>query len=794
MQERTLRVLEFTKIREMLSALALTDLGKERIASLTPASDERTVRQWQAETEEASVIMAYTGSNPMPFVPDVRAHLKRAGVGATLSPKALLDVAESLRAARSARDSLVTERENTPYITAMAGGLFTNRPLEEDVFDAILSEDEISDHASPELYSIRRHIKQCSEKMRDKLNEIIRNPSLSKYLQDTIITQRNGRYVLPVRADSRQFINGLVHDQSASGATLFIEPAAVVEAGNDLRQWTVKERQEIERILSALSQRIAPDAEAIEQNLDTLAELDMLFAKANLARNMRAVQPKLNAEGRIRILEGRHPLIDPAKVVPSNLWIGQDFTSLVVTGPNTGGKTVTLKTVGLLTLMAQAGLQVPAALGTELSLFDEVFADIGDEQSIEQSLSTFSSHMTNIVRILRDVTPHSLVLFDELGAGTDPTEGAALAISILERLRTMRVITLATTHYSELKAYALSTPGVENASVEFNVETLRPTYRLSIGVPGKSNAFEISRKLGLDEALIADAGKRLSENQIRFEDVIANAEYHRQVAEKERALAEEAHKETQRLQNEVEKQREALAAQRDEIIKKAREEARRTLIKAQRESEELIATLKKARAKDSAPLKEHELSALKRQMQSSIDGLSGALQSEVLSATEPPRDLKPGETVELTMLGTQGTVLAPPDEKGEVMVQAGVMKMKVHISQMRRVKAGSPAPQKRKPGAPKSGSSASSLPAAGPASMECDVRGMTLEEAIGAVDLFLDNCAMQHLKQVQIIHGKGTGVLRAGIQQHLKKHRNVAEFRLGRYGEGEDGVTVVTLK
>ena len=649
MQERTLRVLEFTKIREMLSALALTDLGKERIAALTPASDERTVRQWQAETEEASVVMAYTGSNPMPFVPDVRAHLKRAGVGATLSPRALLDVAESLRAARSARDSLVTERENTPYITAMAGGLFTNRPLEEDVFDAILSEDEISDHASPELYSIRRHIKQCSEKMRDKLNEIIRSPSLSKYLQDTIITQRDGRYVLPVRADSRQFINGLVHDQSASGATLFIEPAAVVEAGNDLRQWTVKERQEIERILSSLSQRIAPDAEAIEQNLDTLAELDMLFAKANLARNMRAVQPKLNAEGRIRILEGRHPLIDPAKVVPSNLWIGQDFTSLVVTGPNTGGKTVTLKTVGLLTLMAQAGLQVPAALGTELSLFDEVFADIGDEQSIEQSLSTFSSHMTNIVRILRDVTPHSLVLFDELGAGTDPTEGAALAISILERLRTMRVITLATTHYSELKAYALSTPGVENASVEFNVETLRPTYRLSIGVPGKSNAFEISRKLGLSEDLIADAGKRLSENQIRFEDVIANAEYHRQVAEKERALAEEAHKETQRLQNEVEKQREALAAQRDEIIKKAREEARRTLIKAQRESEELIATLKKARAKDSAPLKEHELSALKRQMQSSIDGLSGALRSEVLSATEPPKDLKPGETVELTI-------------------------------------------------------------------------------------------------------------------------------------------------
>ena len=793
MQDRTLRVLEFHKIREMLRALAVSELGKERIDQLVPASDERTVRLYQQQTEEASVVMAYTGSNPMPAVPDVRAHLKRAGVGATLNPKALLEVGEALRAARSARDSLVTDRENTPLITGLASGLSVNRPLEEEIFDAILSEDEISDHASPELYSIRRHIKQCNERVRDKLNEIIRSPVLQKYLQDTIITQRDGRYVLPVRADSRQYISGLVHDQSASGATLFIEPAAVVEAGNDLRQWTAKERLEIERILSALTQQVQPDAPAYERNLDILAELDMLFAKATLARSMRAVPPKLNAEGRIRILEGRHPLIDPARVVPSTLWIGQDFTSLVVTGPNTGGKTVTLKTVGLFTLMAQAGLQIPAALGTELSIFDEVFADIGDEQSIEQSLSTFSSHMTHIVSILQDVTPRSLALFDELGAGTDPTEGAALAISILERLRARGVITLATTHYSELKAYALSTPGVENASVEFNVETLRPTYRLSIGVPGKSNAFEISRKLGLSEDIIADASQRLSENQIRFEDVIANAEYHRQVAEKERALAEEAHREVQKLRDEAEKQREELASQREAILKKARDEARRTLLKAQRESDEIISTLKKARAADSAPLKEHELGALKHRMQGSIDELTGALATEVMRATEPPKDLKPGETVELTMLGTQGTVLAPPDEKGEVMVQAGIMKMKVHLSQMRRVQSDAPAPKKRRPGTPRGGSSAPSV-SSQPASMECDVRGMTLEEALGVVDLFLDNCMLQHLKQVQIIHGKGTGVLRAGIQQHLRKHRGVAEFRLGRYGEGEDGVTVVTLK
>ncbi|MBQ2956162.1 MAG: endonuclease MutS2 [Clostridia bacterium] len=784
MQERNLRVLEFTKIRAMLKELAVSELGKERIEALSPSSDPETVRKWQQETDEASIVVAYTGGNPIVYFTDVRAHLKRAAVGATLSQKALLEVAGVMSASRAVRSALVTDRENTPLITEMAAGLATNRPLEEDIHDAILSEDEISDHASPELYDIRRHIRQCNDRVREKLNSIIHNPNMQKYLQDSLITQRNGRYVIPVKAECRQFIQGLIHDQSASGATLFIEPMGVVEAGNDLKQWLSKEHAEIERILQALSLRVAPDAEPLAHNLDVLAELDMIFAKVYLGKEMRAVAPKLNTEGRINIIKGRHPLIDPEKVVPSNLWIGKEFTTLVVTGPNTGGKTVTLKTVGLLTLMAQAGLLIPAALGTELAIFDEVFADIGDEQSIEQSLSTFSSHMTNIVSILDAVTAKSLALFDELGAGTDPTEGAALAMSILEKLREMGVTTLATTHYSELKAYALSTKGVENASVEFNVETLRPTYRLSIGVPGKSNAFEISRKLGLPENIIQSANEKLSHDQIKFEDVIANAEYHRQVAEKERKLAEEAHLETQRLRDEAEKLQKQIADQRDSMIRKAKEDARKVLLKAQRESEQIISELKKA--KSGMQLKEHELHAMRGKLQGTMDEMSDGLKKQTPDAGEIPKNLKPGETVELTQLGTKGTILSVPDAKGEAMVQAGIMKMKIHVSQMRRV-AEEEKPKKKAPGG-------KVALAEKQVSMECDVRGMNVEEAILAVDLYLDNCIMHSLKQVQIIHGKGTGILRSGIQAHLKKHRAVQEFRLGRYGEGEDGVTVVTLK
>lgn len=784
MQERNLRVLEFTKIRERLSEMAVSAMGKARIGGLVPSSRIEEVRAWQQETEEAGNVISYIGGNPIPEFSDIGHHLKMATVGGTLSQKALLQVGETLRAARSARSSLVTDREDTPRITALARQLFTNRPLEEEIFNAILSEDEISDHASPELASIRRHIRQCNDRVRDKLNAIIHNPNMQKYLQDALITVRNGRYVIPVKSENRQNVPGLIHDQSASGATLFIEPMGVVEINNDLKQYLAKEKQEIERILAELTAKLAPDAQDMAHNLIVLSELDMIFAKAMLGKAMRATEPKLNDQGRINLMGARHPLIDPDKVVPSNLWMGQDFTTLVVTGPNTGGKTVTLKTVGLLTLMAQAGLQIPANYGSEISVFDEVYADIGDEQSIEQSLSTFSSHMTNIVYILKNVTPRSLALFDELGAGTDPTEGAALAMSILERLRKMGVTTLATTHYSELKAYALSQTGVENASVEFDVDTLRPTYRLSIGVPGKSNAFEISRKLGLPDEIIEDANQRLTNEHIRFEDVIANAEYHRQIAERERQLAEQAHRETQKIRDEAERLQKELEQQRSVMLKKAKEDAKKVLLKAQRESEQIISELKRSRSKDGAQLKEHELNEMRRKLQGSLDEMGEALSTPV-TRVAPPKDLKPGETVELIHLGTKGTVITPPNDKGEATVQAGIMKMKVHVSQLRRMEE---TPKEKK----KTGNKIQI--SARPASMEVDVRGMNLEEAIGEVDMFIDNAVLAGLKTVSIIHGKGAGILRSGIQQHLKRYPAVQEFRLGRFGEGEDGVTIVTLK
>jgi len=782
MQERNLRVLEFPKILAMLAELTVTEPGRELAAALTPSSDADEVRKLQAQTEESGTVLAYNGANPMAYFTDVRPYLKIAAVGSTLSPKALLDVAEALKASRVVRNALVTDREDTPLLTELASRLTTNRLLEEEIFDAILSEEEISDHASPELYDIRRHIRQSNDKVRDKLNSIIRSSTMQKYLMDSIITMRNGRYVVPVRADCRQYVPGLIHDQSGSGSTLFIEPMSVVEIGNELKQWMVKEKQEIERILSEFSARIAPDAEMIAHNLEILAELDVIFAKGMLARNMRAVPPKLNENGRINLLRARHPLIDPDKVVPSNLWMGEDFSTLVVTGPNTGGKTVTLKTVGLLSLMAQAGMQIPAAFGSEMAIFDEVFADIGDEQSIEQSLSTFSSHMTNIVAILENVSDQSLALFDELGAGTDPTEGAALAMSILEHLRERKVTTLATTHYSELKAYALSTVGVENASVEFDVETLRPTYRLSIGVPGKSNAFEISRKLGLPEFLIKDANERLSHEQVRFEDVIANAEYHRQIAEKERALAEQAHIETQRLRNEAEKLQQELAARRETELRKAKEEARQVLRKAQRESEMLISELKKHRNGD---LKEHELHAMRAKLQDSIDANAEKIEKAKPETDEIPKDLKAGETVLLLDLNTIATVLTAPDGRGECTVQAGAMKLKSNIKKMRRAK-----PEKEKK--PKASTKVSV--SMRPVEMECDVRGENLEEALMNVETFIDGAILNRLREVSIIHGKGTGVLRAGIHKHLRSHRAVKEFRLGRFGEGEDGVTIVTLK
>ena len=784
MKERTLRVLEFTRIRELLAEGALTPAGAEKCRALEPADELTAVQALQAETEEATVILQYTGGHPMIAFPDVKPALVVCEKGGSLSAGMLLNVAELLRASRAAQDALVTERENTPILRAKAEGLFVARNIERDITDAIISEDEIADRASSELMNIRRHLRGAQDRIRDKLNQMIHSATLQKALQDPIITVRNNRYVLPVRAEFRSSVPGLVHDQSSSGATLFIEPMAAVEMGNELKQWELKEQQEIARILAALSAEVAPYAAAMAETQEQLAELDFIFAKGLLSRRFFCVSPKMNNEGHLKIIRGRHPLIDPEKVVPSTIWLGEEFTSLIITGPNTGGKTVTLKTVGLFTLMAQAGLQVPADPGTELAVFEQVFADIGDEQSIEQSLSTFSGHMTNIVEIMHEVTPRDLVLFDELGAGTDPTEGAALAQSILTRLLHIKVRTLATTHYSELKAFALTTQGVENASVEFDVETLRPTYRLSIGVPGKSNAFEISRRLGLPENLIDAARKLLSGNAIRFEDVIANAEYHLQVAEKERQLAEEANRETIKLRNEAEQLRKEMEQKREQALRKAREDAKHIVDQARRESESVIAELKKM--KKNAAQGDASVNDLRRRLDKESDALAEGLGQAAPDGGEAPKTVKAGDKVKILTLGVEGTVLAPPDEKGEVRLQTGMMKFTAELSQLRLIKE-APAKEKTTVKA-KTGMMTRTVKS------ECDVRGMNLEEALDAVSLYLDEAVLAGLNEVYVIHGKGTGILRAGIQQDLRKNKHVKSFRRGMYGEGEDGVTVVTLK
>ena len=725
MKERTLRVLEFTKIRDRLASKAMTDMGRERCEALVPSSNMTEIQRMQAETEEATVILQYVGASPLVPFSDVRASLTLAEKGATLSPKALLEVAALMQSARAARKALDTERDKTPILKELAQRLSTLHNVEQDITNAIISEDEIADRASNELMDIRRHLRGANERIKEKLNQMIRSSAFQKYLQDPIVTMRNDRYCLPVKAEYRGSVPGLVHDQSSTGATLFIEPMAAVEMGNELKTWAAKEKQEIERILAALSAEIAPYADQLRETVETLAELDYIFAKGMLSREMNAVSPKLNQNGYINIIRGRHPLIDREKVVPSNLWMGKDFTSLIITGPNTGGKTVTLKTVGLLTLMAQAGLQVPADLGTELAVFEQVFADIGDEQSIEQSLSTFSGHMTTIVSIMHEVTPDDLVLFDELGAGTDPTEGAALAQAILQRLLNIRVRTLATTHYSELKAFALSTKGVENASVEFDVETLRPTYRLSIGVPGKSNAFEISRRLGLPENLIDDAKKLLSSDSVRFEDVIANAEYHRQVAEREREIARQASAETVKLRDEAEKLRKQMEDQRENTIKKAKADARRIMEQTRRESESIIADLKRMKKEQQNP--DAQVNAIRRRIENNVDNLSEGLLQKVDTGL-PPKEVRKGDTVEILTIGSQGTVLAPANAKGEVEVQAGILKLKVNISQLRLMKQ----PDKPKPQPTsvhlKTGAMERTV------RMECDVRGMALDEAIMTVD------------------------------------------------------------
>ena len=792
MNKRAFHVLEFTKIIEQLTNYCVSDMGRALASKIEPSSEYDEVVRRQNETLEADSFLIKTGSSPIIYFSDVSAALRLAEIGSVLSPKMLLDIAGVLHSVKAAKEALVHAKESemsVPILHSRASSLVTLREIEQAITEAILSEDEIADRASPELYDIRRKKRSCNDRVRERLNGMIRNPNFQKYLQDPIITMRSDRYFLPVKQEYRSQVPGIVHDQSTSGATLFIEPSAIVEIGNELKQLIAAEKNEIERILKGLSAMVAPQCDAIRNNLDILSYLDFIFDKAELSHSMHGQAPEINAEKRIKILRGRHPLIHAKKVVPLDITLGDAFTTLVITGPNTGGKTVTLKTVGLFCLMAQSGLQVPADYGTSLPVFDEVFADIGDEQSIEQSLSTFSGHMRNIVSILENVTPDSLVLFDELGAGTDPTEGAALAQAILSSLLKIHTRTIATTHYSELKEYAMTTPGAENASVEFDVSTLAPTYHLMIGIPGKSNAFEISRKLGLPEYLINNARELLSKDQIRFEDVLANAEMYRLQAEKERQIAEAQHQEVISLRNQVEKERKNLEQQREATTAKAKAEAKRIIENARRESEALISELREMRK--AGGIQEHEVQKQRQAMDALLDQQNPDAPEEI----ETLKTVEIGDMVHVISMNIDATVIALPDTKGYVSLKAGMMRMRAQLSDLRSLSARE---QQSKRDQKQRSTKATQTNRVNIVQrnirQELDIRGMATNEAIPEIQKFLDDAVLSSLHEVSIIHGVGTGILRSKVQEVLKHHPSVMSYRPGRYGEGEAGVTIVTIR
>ena len=788
MNRKVLQTLEFDKILSRLAEFTDNERVREKIQSLQPAKELDEARMRLRETTEAVGVILRRGNPPGLRITDVTPGLLRARRGGIMNQKELLGVSGLLKTVRRVKGYISDDKtleEGTVF--RLAAALEPLRPLETRIDEAILSEEEIADGASPELYQIRRKMKSLQSRIRETLNGIISSAQYQKALQDTIITMRGDRFVVPVKAECRAEIKGIVHDSSSSGATLFVEPMAVVSLSNELADLSGKEKEEIERILAELTAYTCEYSEQLTANTAAVFELDFIFCKAKLSISQNAMEPQLNDQGIISIRKGRHPLLDPKKVVPVDIWLGEDFDTLVITGPNTGGKTVSLKTLGLFTLMAQSGLHVSAMAQTKLSVFDEVFADIGDEQSIEQNLSTFSSHIVNLVSILGKVTDKSLVLADELGAGTDPTEGAALAIAILEYIRLRGARAAATTHYSELKLYALSTKGVENASCEFDLETLSPTYKLLIGVPGKSNAFAISGRLGIPKEVIDRAKEFVSDDSVKLEDVISGLEMSRRKAEADQVKAESMARSARQMKEKAEREEREMQQRRSKIVQEARIEAQRIIESAREESQKVMKELRAISG--SAPIHEAmqraEQAREKLRRQSEQLGGDGGTVSPKRSKTL--KNVKPGDLVEVISLGQQAQVLSAPDKSGKVQIQVGIMKMKVPLTDLAETA------QKKEKQTPKS-SVGMSGGRSKTAKTEIDVRGMTLEEALMEVDKYLDEALMSSLHTVTIIHGKGTGVLRAGIGEYLKKHPMVAEYRAGRYGEGETGVTVVTFR
>ena len=787
--EKSLQKLELPQVLQQLSACAGSEGGKEACLRLRPSADLEEVELLLQQTTAASDLCARKGNPVFGDVTDVSASLERAERGGSLQPKELLRIAGILRCARTIR-GYVSEDDAKTVLDPLFHGLTPNKYLEDKIFGAILSEEEIADNASSELADIRRHMRIQSGKIRDSLQKVISSPAYSKFLREPIITIRQGRYVVPVKSECKNDVPGLVHDVSATGSTYFVEPMSAVNANNALRELELKEKKEIERILAELSAEAAGYRSAIELNYQLLVQLDVIFAKAKLSYRMRAGAPIMNERGRVELRKARHPLIDPKTVVPITVRLGTDFDSMIITGPNTGGKTVTLKTIGLLTLMAECGLHIPAGDGSMLSTFDAILADIGDEQSIAQSLSTFSSHMRTIVDVVAQCADRTLVLFDELGAGTDPAEGAALATAIIEFCRKMGSRVVATTHYAELKLYAMRTKGVINASCEFDVETLRPTYRLLIGIPGKSNAFAISRKLGLAEEILKEADDLVDKSDKDFEDVLSQLEQQRQQMESARLEAERLRQETAKIKQQSEEYHEQIRKEKEKAMESARREAQQIIEEARTAanlaSEELKALKKQIRENgDTAGLNQRQ-TELRRTLNEAEDKLHAAQPKK--DRPKPSRGILVGDTVELLKLGTKASVIAI-NKDGSLQLQAGILKMTAAPNEVYLLENENP--YKEKGPRPKHSGREMKLTAM---PTEVDLRGMDAIEAVCVLERYLDEAMRANLTQVRIIHGKGTGTLRSAVQQALKKNKYIKSYRLGQYGEGEDGVTIAEFR
>lgn len=795
MNQKVLRTLEYYKIIEKLTDYAASEPGKKLCRELIPSSDFHEIVQSQTETADAVTRVRQKGNLSFSGVSDIRDSLKRLEIGSSLSIHELLSISALLTCAARAKNYGRHPESELPddSLDEMFRTLDPLTIINNEITRCILSEDEVADDASPGLKSVRRQMRITNDRVHTQLNSILN--SSRTMLQDAVITMRDGRYCLPVKSEYKGQFQGMVHDQSATGSTLFIEPMAVIKLNNELRELEIREQKEIEMVLASLSLGLAPYTEPLATDFTILSKLDFIFARAALARHYNCTMPKFNRHGYIHIKDGRHPLLDPKKVVPINVYLGRDFDLLIVTGPNTGGKTVSLKTVGLFTLMGQSGLQIPAFDGSELSVFDEVFADIGDEQSIEQSLSTFSAHMTNIVSILSQADSRSLCLFDELGAGTDPTEGAALAIAILSFLHNMKCRTMATTHYSELKVYALTTAGVENACCEFDVETLRPTYRLLIGIPGKSNAFAISKKLGLPDYIIDDAKTHLESNDEAFEDLLANLESSRVTIEKEREEIVQYKAEITRLKKNLEQKEERLDERKEKLIQNANEEAQRILREAKETADQTIRQINKL-AQSSGVGKELEAERARlREKLDKVDKNLSIKNEKGPKKTISPKKIKIGDGVKVLTMNLKGTVSSLPNAKGDLYVQMGILRSLVNIKDLELLDE----PSVSGPGLDSmkqnnTGSGKIKMSKSFAISPEINLIGMTVDEAIPVLDKYLDDAYLAHLPSVRVVHGRGTGALKAGVHRHLKKLKYVREFRLGDFGEGDTGVTIVTFK